>query len=216
MYIQTEDYETIWSLSHKWVGHDPETTDPNNLPSEVALYIQRVSAAIFRNQLPARNKKRVIFIDDSFISFLIDFKHLKNLRACVFDGRFDKSYLTTIYVRRPHVIEFCAKEFLEVPSFWQTKNQNIISNASYDSSDDENITWYTELTERRKQRVACLELAKKLWDMNPSRSYEQIFNDEIMRQFGNPKVFSLEAFKKWARPFAPDQIKEGGRPSKIK
>lgn len=216
MYIESEDYETIWSLAHKWIGFDPDTTYPENLPPEVLLYIQRIAAAVFREQLPARNKKRAIFIDDSTLSFIIDLPHFRKLKAFIFNGVLDKNYLNSIYVKRANVIDWCLKEYLEVPNFWQTKTQSVLSNLSYDTSDDENEGWYNDLTERRKQRVACLEMAKKLWTINSSQSYEQIYNDPVMKQFGNPNVFSLDAFKKWARPFAPEQVKEGGRPIKNK
>lgn len=217
MYIDSDDYQTVWNLGHNWIGCDPESTDPQNLPKEVKLYLHRMAAAIFRNQLPARNKKRVILLDESlFARLIIDYKHFKKLRQCTKDDIFDKTYLSSIYVRRPHVIGWCIKEYLEIPAFWQTKNQSILSNLSYDTSDDENEGWYNDLTERRKQRVACLEMAKKLWLINPTSTYEQVYNDPVMKQFGNPNVFSLEAFKKWSRPFAPDQIKEGGRPIKNK
>jgi adenylate kinase family enzyme len=216
MYLDSNDYQTVWNLAHKWANSDPESNEIDKFPEEVKLNIHRITAAIFRNQLPARNKKRVILIDNSLLAWLIDFRHFKILRACINNDFFDKSYLNSIYVRRTHVISWCEKEYLPVPYIWDNKSQTVIANSEYDSSDDENDNWYNDLTERRKNRVACLELAKKLWKISPNKSYEQIYNDPTMKQFGNPNVFSLESFKKWARPFAPDQIKEGGRPIKIK
>lgn len=124
------------------MGSDLDSTDPDNLPPQVLLYVQRVTAAVSRTQLPARNMKRKIFIDDSTISFLLDLSNFRKLRASLFNGVHDKGYLNSLYVKRADVIDWCGKEYLEVPSFWQTKNQGILSSLSYDTSDDENEGWY--------------------------------------------------------------------------
>jgi len=217
MYIDSEDFKTVWDLGHKWTGCDAETTDPKNLPQDLKTCIQRMLAAILRNNLPARGKKLAILLDDSFLTFLFDFRHIYRIYKCIHNDIFDKEYLKSIYVRRTNVLDWCKKEYLEPPPIWKVGLENgLVANKAYDASDDENENWYNDLTDRRKQRVACLEMAKKLWLINPEQSYEEIFNHTTMKQFGNPGVFSFEAFKKWARPFAPEQIKEGGRPIKNK
>ena len=216
MYLDSEDYQTVWNLAHNWSSSDSESTDPKNIPKEVQLYLHRLAAAIFRNQLSARNKKRVILIDNSLISLLIDLRHFKKLRQCTSEDIFDKAYLNSIYVRRTHVIDWCAKEYLQIPPIWRLKDQDNLIGSEYDSSDDENEGWYNDLSDRRKKRVACLEMAKKLWLINPELTYDEIFNHPTMKQFGNPNVFSLEAFKKWSRPFSTEYAREGGRPKENK
>ena len=114
------------------------------------------------------------------------------------------------------MLSWCEEDYLNPPPIWQIKNNLLNNPETYDSSDDENLTWYSELTEARKKRVACLELAKKLWLISPNLTYEEIYNHPTMKQFGNPTVFSLEAFKKWSRSFAPDEAKIGGRPIRNK
>lgn len=217
MYIESDDYQTIWNLAHNWARCEPSSTDPNNLSKELKLHVHRLAAAIFRGHLPARNKKRRILMDDSLLVTLLDYKHYRQLKNCIQEDHFDKSYLNSIYVGRAQVIDWCTKQYLDIPPIWHSKTTNgNLEQISYDSSDDENEGWYTDLTERRKQRVACLEMAKKLWLINPNQSYEEIYTHPTMKQFGNPNVFSLETFKKWTRPFSPAFAKEGGRPKQIK
>lgn len=216
MYLDSNDYQTVWNLSHKWANSDPDLSTVENLTEDVKLNIHRIASAIYRSQLQARNKKEPILINNSLFATLIDFSHFLKLRACIYKDVFDKKYLNSIYIRRAHVIDWCEKEYLNVPAMWEYKNKSSLTNVEYDSSDDENITWYSELTDARKKRVACLELAKKLWLISPNSAYEEIYNHPTMKQFGNPTVFSLDAFKKWSRPFAPDDIKIGGRPIRNK
>lgn len=215
MYLDSQDFQTVWYLAHNWCDADPEITDENNLPGNLKITIQRIMNAIMWNHLRVRTRRWRIFTDESILTFILNFSHYRKFNQCLRGNVFNKAYLNSLYVKRPEVLAWCQKDFLAAPPIWGLEKNLDVEN-KYDTSDDENEGWYNDLTERRKQRVACLELAKKLWLIYPDKSYEQIYNDPTMKRFGNPNVFSLDAFKKWARPFAPEQIKEGGRPSKIK
>jgi len=217
MYLDSHDYQTIWSLAHNWTNLEPESTDQNNLPSDTKIAIHRIMSAILGSKLTVRNKTFQIFLDDSFLNFIFDFSHYRKFSQCLKRDVFNKSYLDSLYVKRPDVIAWCQSDFLTIPSIWQLRVQDNLQNASeYDASEDENEGWYADLSDRRKQRVACLEMAKKLWLINPSQTYEEIYNHSTMKLFGNPNVFSLDAFRKWSRPFATEYAKTGGRPIKNK
>ena len=217
MYIESDDFQTVWSLSHNWTGHNPESTDPKNLPKDLQFIIQRLLSAIIRNTLPARGKRMSILMDDSLFTIVVDFRHIYRIFRCVHNDVFDKAYLNSIYVKRAPLLDWCKIEYLEPPPIWKIEdNKSAFTSSAYDSSDDENEGWYNELSDRRKKRVSCLEMAKKLWLINPEQTYEEIYNHPTMKQFGNPGVFSLEAFKKWSRPFSFEFAKQGGRPIKNK
>lgn len=211
MYIESLDYKSVWELGFAIQS----SRDSDFLSDDIKLNIQRMASAIFRNDLSARGRYLAILGDDSIFTTLIQFKHLIKLSRCIHKGQFDKNYLSKIYIRRSNFIAWCEKEYIEPPSDWKNESHRPQVTA-YDSSDDENEGWYSELTDRRKKRVACLELAKKIWEEHPEWSYEQVYNDAAMKRFGNPNVFSFDTFKKWARPFSSDQAKEGGRPVKNK
>lgn len=216
MYLDSHDYQTIWKLAHNWNGVDPETTDENNLPLDLKATIQRIMGAVDQRRLTLRNRRFKVFMDESLFIYLIDFFHHRKFNKCLRSDIFIKSYLDSLYVRRAEVLNWCQKDFLTPPPIWQLEKPVINSEDKYDSSDDENEGWYNDLSDRRKQRVVCLDMAKKLWLINSEQSYEEIYNHPTMKQFGNPNVFSLEAFKKWSRPFASEYAKTGGRPIKNK
>ena len=210
MYLDSKDFQTVWNLAHNWTGDDPESTDPQALSQEVKESIYRIMAAIFRSDLPARTKRFPIFEDESFFTFVFDFGHLLRFRKCLRNDTFDKHYLNSIYVRRPGVLAWCEKEYLDPPPIWRLNGQTPPASVP-DESDDENQGWYDDLTEQRKHRVGCLEVAKRLWTIDPGQTYVQIYSHPDMKKYGNPSSFSLDAFKKWSRPFASDYAKSGGR-----
>lgn len=210
MYLDSKDFQTVWALAHNWTGFDPEQTDPANLPQEIKDSIHRLLSAIWRQGLTGRTKRFAIFMDESFLSFVMDFKHFLRFYKCIKRGVFDKDYLNSIYVRRPEVIAFCEKEYLTVPPIWRI--EELVQHMPIEEQDDENQGWYEELSDPRKRRVGCLEVAKRLWAMNQNLSYEQVYHHPDMRKYGNPGCFSFNAFKKWARPIASEFAKKGGRP----
>ena len=216
MYLDSHDYQTIWNLAHNWANSNADSSDETHLTPEVKIFIQRILVAINGGKISVRNRRFQIFQDDSTITFLLDLGHFRKFNQCLRKDIFNKVYLDSLYVKRAEILAWCETDFLSPPHIWQSKISLPNNPDIYDSSDDENEGWYTDLSERRKQRVACLNLAKKLWLISPSLTYEEIYIHPTMKQYGNPNVFSLEAFKKWARPFAPDQAKIGGRPIKNK
>jgi hypothetical protein len=216
MYMESDDFQTVWSLAHNWTGDDPHSTDPNNLPEKVKIHIQRLLAAILSNRLPAVGNRFVVFLDDSTFSSLIASRHIYHMYRCIHRDIFKKSYLTTIRVRRAPLLNWCKEEYIDPPPIWRVEDKLSVTKIENVDLKDEPEGWYNQLTDRRKEIVACLEIAKKVWSKNPNQTYEEVFNSEAMRDLGNPKYFSLNSFKKWSRGFATEYAKTGGRPNKIK
>ena len=213
MYLDNHDYQTIWKLAHNWCKLDPDLSNDKDLNDEVKSVIHRIMLAINWHKISLRNKSYRIFEDESFLNFFFDFKHLRKFHKCLRKDIFDKSYLDSLYVLRPEVIAWCQSDYLTVPPIWQIDHS---AQNNKHEVDDENDGWYQELTDLRKQKLVFLELAKRLWLKNPNQTYEDIFNHPVIKEHGNPNVFSLDSFKKWSRPFSSDFAKEGGRPKKIK
>lgn len=72
------------------------------------------------------------------------------------------------------------------------------------------------MSERRRQRVVCIELAKQLWEINPNLSYEEMQNHPIMQQFGYSSTFSSKPFKNLVRIVASESAQLPGAPTKSK
>ncbi|BBJ24598.1 hypothetical protein W01_25250 [Candidatus Nitrotoga sp. AM1P] len=45
MYLDSEDYQTVWQLAHNWVGANPEISDPDLFSDELKHSIHRLMSA---------------------------------------------------------------------------------------------------------------------------------------------------------------------------
>lgn len=204
------DFKSIWQLAHDWAGEESDKTDPNAISSELRISIDRLLRAIGSKEISGRWKGYRIFLDDSILSSIFDIRHILRFYWWIMFNKSSKYYLDNLYVKRNEVIIWCDKiALLDPPPCW-AKSQITVTGQTIDS-EDENINWHDEMTDRRRKITGCLELAKKLWEENPNQSYEQIYNHSIMRKYGNPSIFSPESFQKWAKDYASDYAKRGGR-----
>lgn len=213
MYLNTNDYQTVWQLAHGLAGEDCNASDPEKLTPEVQEAIYRILIAIKKKLISVRTTSRAIFLDDGFFDILYDIRHLLKFNACLTKSVFNKSYLDSLYVWRPEVLSWCESHRLSIPPIWRLEEiRPELTPANEVAEDDEETGWYESLTAKRKGRVACLEMAKILWKINPKWMYEEVYRHPIMIQYGTPQVFTLKAFKRWASEFAPEAVKTGGRP----
>lgn len=211
MYLDSKDYHTVWQLAHNWVGADPEKSDPHQLSDELKHSIHRFMSAAINRAIPSRTRRFQLFMDDSFLSLLFDFRHFKKFSNCLRNDEFDKAYLSSIYLKRGDVLRWCQSEFLSPPPVWQVDEVAANkANEQIEDSDDDKDNWYDKTSERRKQRITCLEIAKQLWKENPELSYKEVHSHPVMTRYGYGKSFSFDTFKKWARPYASEFAKQGG------
>jgi len=212
MYLDSKDYQTVWQLAHNWVGADPEKNDSNLLSDELKHSIHRLMSAALNQAISSRTRRFALFTDDSFFTFVFDSRHTSKFLKCLRNDEFDKSYLSSIYLKRGDVLRWCQSEFLSPPPIWQVENLDAPKfNEQIDDSDDEKDNWYGNLSDRRKQRIACLEIAKQLWQENPELSYKEVHSHPVMTRYGYGKTFSPDTFKKWTRPYASEYAKQGGK-----
>lgn len=81
MYLDGNDYQTVWQLAHGWAGKDGHDSDPNNLPPEVNEGIHRVMIAIRNKLISVRTTSHVILEDDSFWDIPFNFSYLLKFKA---------------------------------------------------------------------------------------------------------------------------------------
>ncbi len=216
MYLDSNDYQTVWRLAHNWVDADPDQSNPDALSDELKNSIHRLIHAAMNRALPSRTKRFVLLMDDSFLSLVFDFHHFRKFRRCLRADEFDKAYLESIYLKRGDVLRWCQSEFLAPPPIWQVTIPSTLKsderpNELEDDADDDKDKWYEKISERRKQRITCLEIAKQLWKENPELSYREVYSHPTMTRYGYGASFTFETFKKWARPFASEYAKQGGK-----
>src|SRR5450759_2002427 len=185
MYLDSKDYQTIWQLAQNWVGADPEKSDPHLLSDELKHSIHRLMSAAINQSISSRTRRFALFMDESFFTFIFYFHHYKKFKKCLRNDEFDKSYLSSIYLKRGEVLRWCQSEFLSPPPIWQVINLDAPKlDEQIDDSDDDKDKWYDNLSDRRKQRIACLEIAKQLWRENPELSYKEVHSHPSMTRYG--------------------------------
>lgn len=208
MYLDSNDFQTVWRLAHNWVGANPDKSDPNALSAELKEAIHRLMSAAISRAISIRTRRMIFFEDDSFFSLFFDFRHLKNFRKCLRGGEFNKAYLDSIYIKRGEVLRWCQNEFLTPPPIWKLE---LITGGANDESDDETAQWHKRLTDRQRRVITCLEIAKRIWKDNPALFYEDVYNHPDMIHQDKPRTFTLDSFKKWTRELAPEAAKAAGR-----
>lgn len=160
MYLDSKDYQTVWQLAHNWVGASSDTSDANALSDELKEAIHRLMSAAINRAISIRTKRMAFFTDESFASLILEFQHFRKFMKCLRGDAFNKEYLDSIYLKRGDVLRWCQNEFLTPPPIWQiTTTISMPPDQSTDDSDDDKDNWYDNLSDRRKQRVACLEIA---------------------------------------------------------
>lgn len=207
------DFKSIWQLSHNWINANPENTDISSISPELRIAIHRLMHAMTTREITARWKGLRIFMDDSFLSLIFDLYHDFKFYLCLRRNKFDKQYLDNLYAKRNEVITWCEKVALLSPPPCWTQNQITVTSQTAET-EDENKNWHDEMTDRRRKITGCLELARKLWEENPNQSYDQIYNQSTMQKYGNPSVFSKDSFQEWAKDYASEFAKKGGRRKK--
>lgn len=218
MHLEGKEFLSIWKAAHLWVGQDPDSTDPQALPDDVRDYIHLLIVGYMRGDLGLRGK-RVYFdnSDDSLLNFVFTLPLLLKLRSCLIKKFFDKEFLNSLRIARGELLRWCQKEYRAPPPFWtpeilpgQMPQPDLVDG----TEEDRDKSWYDKLTERRKQRVVTLDIAKRLWGIKPNQTYEEVRTHPVMYQHGYPRVFTSESFKDWTRSFASEYAKSGGKRDK--
>ena len=209
------DFKSVWQLAHIWIGEEPPQAISSTLSPQLRLAIDRLMRAISSGEISARYKNYRIFDSDSFWSIIFDSRHIVKFYIWFVHNKHSKNYLDNLYVKRNEVISWCEKiALITPPPCWHLATIHAI--ATSEETEDENSNWHVELTDDRRKKTGCLELAKKLWEENPELSYEQIYDHPIMKKYGNHSIFSKESFKKWAKEYASEYARKGGRRKKSK
>ena len=218
MYLDSKDFQTVWKLAHDWVNADPNKSDLNSLSPDLAQAIHRLMGAMLSRNISARTKRATIFQDESFPTFIFDFRHYLKFARCLRKDWFDRAYLDSLYVKRDEVLDWCTKAYLDPPPSWAPKNlpstENVLDEVG--DTDDGKDGWYEKLTEPRRRRVICIGLAEQIWHTSPGFNYKQMHEHPDMKRLGYSGKFSIDAFKKLVRRVASEPAKLAGRPSESK
>lgn len=204
MYVESEDFQSVWQLAHRWAGQNPSKTDIDKLPETVKLNLKRLSSAIMARSLPARTKNFAIFIDDSIFDYLFNGKHFYRLLKCKSGKVINKNYLESLYIKRSNFLEWCEKEKYPNSDFWiltQVTESHIASNRPKNEIEDKAI---------------CRAIAKVYWDIDSNIHPAHMADSKAIKKYGNGDHYEISTIKGWISDLDP-LIKERntGRPKEI-
>lgn len=202
MYVESEDFRSVWALAHEWAGYHSDKSEPENLPVQVKLNLQRLATSILNSSLRSQTKKVIIFADDSLFTILFDAKHFFKLLYCKWGKSFNKNYLQTIYVKRPHFLEWCEKEKLPYTDFWiltQVTDNQKVNNRPKNEIED---------------KAVCRAIAKVYWDIDPNIHPSHMVNSKAIRLLGNGNQYKDDkTIKTWIADLDPQKdTRKTGRP----
>ena len=99
MFLDGEDFKTVWQLAHNWVGADPNETDINAISLDLKTAIHRLMHAMACREISVRTRKWRVFEDESFLSIVSDLFHYLKFFQFLRKNKFKKSYLNSLYVK---------------------------------------------------------------------------------------------------------------------
>lgn len=204
MYIDSEDYRSLWQLAHDWAGVDSQKTDINNLPTQVDLNLKRLASSVMSKVLKARTKSFVIFVDDSFIDLLLSIKHFYKLYRCRSGKSFDKEYLQSIFIRRPDFLEWIEREKYPATDFWvltQVAENYKVTNRPKNEIED---------------KAVCRAIASTYWDIDENIHPAHMAECKAIKKYGNGAHYEVSTIKDWIADLDPlAKTRKTGRPRNI-
>ena len=207
--MHPNDFRSIWELAHLWEDEDADKTDPAKLPEPVVDKLQKLIWGYFNRQLLLRKTGRWRVPPQDVYLWLFNLNRIRvRLGDIISEGApYDKKLLSGLFVRRAQVLKWCAEEYIAPPKMWAPPAVATESGLSEDDSDD----WYDKLSDKRRQRVTSVEIARQIWKGDPNLSYKEVYKHSAMREFGFAKYVTLERFKRWTSRFASEKAKQKGR-----
>ncbi len=122
MFLDSEDYQTIWQLGHNWANADPNETDVNALSPELRTAFYRLMQSAFHEEISIRTRNWDIFDNGYYLNTIIDFFHFRKFKKCLREDKFDKSYLDSLYLKRNEVLSWSDNIILlDPPPCWALK-----------------------------------------------------------------------------------------------
>ena len=113
---------SIWEVAHRWVGVDPDSTDPNNLPLDVRDRLRAIVIAIggTLNVYDREGNETAYHPSDlPLIARLLgEGKAHSELGAARQDRVYRKEVLDRLYLLRDEVAMWCLRSGIQLPPFW--------------------------------------------------------------------------------------------------
>lgn len=214
MYLDSDDYQTVWQLAHNWVGAAPDKNYTDELPTELKEAIHRLMHASLNQAISIRTRNRGFFLDESFLSFIFDFHHTSRFLKCLRKDVFDKAYLDSIYVKRGDVLRWCQNEFLTPPPLWSEQKANAPGEFTNIAN---KFVLENRIRDDRIDKLVCQSIARTVWQIDSNIHPSHMAKSKFIQLYGNGKLYTDEdTVKNWIAEVDPQKSeRKTGRPPKI-
>mgnify|MGYP001571298174 CR=1 FL=1 len=203
------DFKSIWQLAHDWTGENPDQTNPSAISFELRLAIDRLIRAIGRGEISACWKGYRILENNSFLTFILDFRHFIKFFRWLIYNKFSKDYLENLYVKRNEVITWCEDvALLDPPPCWAPKL------LSYELTTAREAKNYRPADET-EDRIRCQAIASTLWALDATIHPIHIARSKILQRIGNGAQYDISTITDWIAELDPQKdCRKTGRPPK--
>ena len=240
MPILIEDL-SVWDISFRWAGCDPRKFY-FRIPLEVENNFRNLMNAILSAEIECETislEKRDYAPDEQKESI---YYWLDDIYACIGGKRFNRKLFRWAYIERYSFSLWCERMNIPLPEFWFPKGWNLHyelpDNAMHPGYNYELQKWtheerveyfnglkqtesgktvFTESKNRPNQetRVACQQIAKKIWSKEPNRTIASVIKDPLIQEYGGAGPYVDDTVREWIKTIAPQPVRNRrGRPPK--
>ena len=71
-----------------------------------------------------------------------------------------------------------------------------------------------KLRPNQEARIACRQIAKAIWQVDPTRTISSVVSDELIQKYGGGDHFVEETVREWIKSVARQEVRRPGRPRK--
>lgn len=215
---------SLWEISHRWFGVDPNKTDPENLPLEIQDSLRFLARLVLSERIPLMDE---VFLTNPDAQNTNRYDHRileapdmpKAYEDCVYKRIYKKSDLDGYLISQSDLFRCCVFEDLPFPDFWFEDGLSVALGASSNSSKStKEQREITKQTARQSviDKELCQSIARTLWDIYPDTRIAQMVKHKAIQQYGNGRHYQgKHTLQDWLSEVAPSHIKNRpGRPKK--
>lgn len=215
---------SLWEISHRWFGVDPNKTDPENLSLDTQDSLRFLARLILAGRIPLLDE---VFTTNTEAQSTNRYDHLifeapeipKAYEECVFRRKYDKSILDAYLINQADLFRCCVMDDLPFPDFWFDDNLAAAVGASTVSKEvgkEQREASKQSARQSVLDKELCQTIARTLWDIYPDTRIAQMAKHKAIQQYGNGRQYQgKHTLQDWLSEVAPSHIKNRpGRPKK--
>lgn len=229
----TDDSLTIWKVSFRWAGLNPDSLKYHFfIPSDAKENMRLLLTSVLKNELYCTSLKPKQLLKHATA---LDQSNLTKLNNIISDWKYDRDFLKIHYINRDDFAHWCNRNSIPFPEFWfppgwainELKQQDwllfenpeladiytnteplLIENKTTASLQKKNASKNEELWE------PTIIAARTIWSQDKSLTTAEVINQIKGMNHLKAAAFSESAIRKHIAKLSPTQGKPGRKPKK--